>query len=81
MVDSSSCGVDFLLIICLLFVLGIVWKNSARPFHIQGGSRDGSSSDVSSCCNLEEPGLEESLVILVMLESPITLAGEGEKKG
>ena len=40
MLDRSSCGVDFLLFICLLFVLEIDWKNSARPFHIQGGSLD-----------------------------------------
>ncbi len=41
------------------------------------------SSDISSCCNLEEPGLKESLVVLVMMVvgGPITLAGEGEKKG
>ena len=49
MLDRSSCGVDFLffilffsliLIFFLFFVLGIVWKNSARPLHIPGGSRD-----------------------------------------
>ena len=41
------------------------------------------SSDISSSCNLEEPGLRESLVVLVMvvLGGPIALAGEGEKKG
>ena len=41
------------------------------------------SSDISSSCNLEEPGLRESLVVLVMVVvgGPIALAGEGEKKG
>ena len=39
------------------------------------------SSDISSSCNLEEPGLKESLVVLVMVGGPIARAGEGEKEG